>query len=507
MRWFNKHLRNVGIASIGILFLLTYLALIPLSAVSAHQETPKVAAPTTVAVQATPTVDATVTALNKDLLTLQVKQLQNQIQNQNNWLANNSTAIIAAFASVIVALFGIYQWTGNRKDERQKVRDAQDKDLKAQAEERFKTAVTALGDEKESAQVGGAILRGAILLRSFLNKDDKEIYERYYTQIFDLAVVYLRLLITPKTPANPNDSLLFTSFSQSLIVIFKEAFPLARDRLKEQDPKTVFHPQSLDASHVNLDRAYLVGANLKQVWMPEASLREANLSEANLSEANLSGANLSGANLLRANLSGANLSRANLSGAYLSAAVLHKTKLYKAILNSADLGSARLGGATLNEANLSEADLSGTDFSDTRLYNANLSKAKLDGTQFYKAGLNGANLSGADLSQTLLEGAILYGANLSGATFGSSSYRSSLIDTDLRGVKGLDEKQLAICKAKGAIIDGEPATSVSQLTVAPSLPPQSNNTQPPSAPPAQQSTPSPDPDGSSTTPSQPDPES
>ena len=60
--------------------------------------------------------------------------------------------------------------------------------MRAQAEERFKTAVAAFGDENEGTQVGGAIL-----LRSFLNPNDKEPYGRYYNQILDLAVAYLRL--------------------------------------------------------------------------------------------------------------------------------------------------------------------------------------------------------------------------------------------------------------------------------------------------------------------------
>lgn len=64
-------------------------------------------------------------------------------------------------------------------DDRQEV---QDKDLRDRAEERFQTAVAAFGDEKIGVQVGGAIL-----LRSFLNPADEEIYGRYYTQI--LAVL------------------------------------------------------------------------------------------------------------------------------------------------------------------------------------------------------------------------------------------------------------------------------------------------------------------------------
>ena len=77
------------------------------------------------------------------------------------------------------------------------------------------------------------------------------------------------------------------------------------------------------------ERAYLVGANLR-----DASLRDANLGGANLRDAYLVGANLVGANLRDANLRDA-----NLGGAYLG---------------GANLGGANLVGANLRDANLGE---------------------------------------------------------------------------------------------------------------------------------------------------------
>ncbi len=181
---------------------------------------------------------------------------------------------------MIGGLVGLFRWLGDR-------RDAQDKDLKTQAEKRFKTAVAALGDERESVQVGGAIL-----LRSFLHKEDKKSYERYYTQVFDLAIAHLRLPRTPNSPEDPNAPLPLTTLRQALIVVFKEAFPLARDRLlKEQG--TQFLSQSLDASGIQLDIAYLRRADLEQARMPHASLRGAELRGADLSRADLWGADLS----------------------------------------------------------------------------------------------------------------------------------------------------------------------------------------------------------------------
>jgi flagellar biosynthesis/type III secretory pathway M-ring protein FliF/YscJ len=163
MRWLKREVWRVGIALAGLLLLLLLMVWVPVSA--AHAQ--KLVMLGTV--QATPTVDvtATMTALNEEKLRQEIQQLKNQNGNQNNWLVNNSTALIAAVATVIVALFGILQWAitvrqakdkelRDREDERQKetaARDkelkdrqaAHDKDLRAQAEERFKAAVTALG--------------------------------------------------------------------------------------------------------------------------------------------------------------------------------------------------------------------------------------------------------------------------------------------------------------------------------------------------------------------------
>ena len=68
---------------------------------------------------------------------------------------------------------------------------------------------------------------------------------------------------------------------------------------------------------VNLNAAYLRGANLIGAKLDEAYLRGADLSEASLI-----GANLIGADLSEADLSGAYLSAAKLDGAYLRGAYL-----------------------------------------------------------------------------------------------------------------------------------------------------------------------------------------
>ena len=127
------------------------------------------------------------------------------------------------------------------------------------------------------------------------------------------------------------------------------------------------HKLWIESSGVQGERAYLVGANL----------RDANLKGADLEDANLTGAYLDGANLLDAKLTGA-----YLEGAYLRDACLR---------------DAYLEGANLRDANLSRADLTGANLSG-----ANLICAYLEG-----AYLTYANLTGANLSYVNLTGAIL----------------------------------------------------------------------------------------------------
>jgi len=434
MRGLKRDLWKAGIAIAGMLLFLVLMAWIPVSAASAEVRASGFVGPGTGTVQASPSVDATVTALSKEQLTLQIKQLQNQLQNQNNWLANNSTALIAAVTALVVALFGIVQWTGNRRDARQKEIAAQDKELEdrkaererrdeeqqrwlkdqeaereKRAEERFQAVVEGLGSTTEARQIGAAIT-----LRTFLQKG----YEQFYSQAFDLAVAHLRLRPIDADKAEPLDSL-----SQALITIFKESFPLVRNQ------HTQDIAQQLDAARIQLDKAFLAFADLKQAWMPFAYLREANLHKATLNKANLHKANLSEANLYKADLS--------------------ETTLYRASLYKASLRRANLSGTDLSGSNLSNADLSG-------------------------ANLTGAKLHRADLSRVNIEDAL------------------SLENTDLRGVKGQSNEQLAACKAKGAIIDKDLTASSPQPTVAPPQSLQSNGAQVQPAPAVQGSTPTPD---------------
>lgn len=494
MRWLKSAMWKVGIALASLFFFLILMLWIPISA-AAYEGTSGSPTPTPTTVQASPTPDTTMTALQKEQLTLQIKQLQNQLQNQNNWFANNSTALIAATATVIVALFGIYQWATNRRDERRKELVAQHKDLRAQAEERFKTAVAALGDKNEATRISGAIL-----LRSFLNKEDEEIYGRYYTQIFDLAVAYLRPTNTSQQSANPSAPLPLNPFRRALIVVFQEVFPLARDRLKGQDTKTDFQPQSLDSSGIVLDGAYLMGADLKQAWMVGTSLRATVLYRAKLTGTNLAGADLAKANLMEAELNSEKtiLNRANFTEAHLVKADLSGAYLIETDLSNADLSEANLRGVSLWRATLKKTTLQGATLTDVDLNQADLTDADLHGAILTGASLSGSNLGGADLKYADLNGVILADADLRGADLSNVKHFDtvrSLERTDMHGVTGLSDEQLKACESKGAMIDPLATAVAAQPAVLSPAATQSTDVQ---ATPTQVNTPAPSKDDSNT---------
>lgn len=432
MHWFKNPWWNRRIARVGVLILLTCLSLIPCSAASAQEKLWVAAPPATSTVQATPTEDATVTALNKEKLVQEVQQLKAQNEpDLFGWLQTNASTLISMLAVVIGGLIGLWRWLGDRQDARKKEledhqaeRERRDEEQKRwlkereaerekRAEERFQSAVEGLSSDKEEARLGAAIL-----LRAFLRPG----YEPFYVQVFDLVVVHLRLLRTPDPPDNPTVVLPTTMLSQALVVIFKEAFPLARS-LAKRDPE-VPHVRSLDATGVHLDQAYLWKVDLKQAFLRRASLREANLFGADLRQTNFSGSDFRGANLIRANFSEAYLRDVNFSG------------------------------ANLREANFSQANLGGINTPGFRA--GNFSGASLKKVNFRGAYLKKADFSEADLAETNIEEAF------------------SLEGADLRRATGLTKEQRTACKAKGAMIDEDPTPRIPQSTVALAPPGQSN---------------------------------
>src|SRR6266568_2017348 len=558
MHGLKREMWKAGIAVAGILLLLLLMVWVPVSEAGAYEKAFGFARLGTGTVQATPTEDGTVTALNKEKLAQEVQQLKNQNEpDLLGWLRTNATVLVV----VIGGLIGLFRWFGDRRSERER-RD----------EDRFQAVVAALGSDNEDAKVGAAIM-----LRTFLQPG----YERFYRQAFYLAVAHLRLrkpdLETieedPKAPV-------LASLNQALIVIFEEAFSRAREWVKQGSPSSRlqrvtawlkrilrrekrFDPRSLDARYIQLDRAFLWKADLEQVWMPLASLQNTDLTEAKLRGASLWRGDLSKSNLNMANLPRADLGQADLSKAYLSEARLCGATLWGADLNGANLCKADLSRADSYEARRSPVNLRKgkpeTTLLLARLCGADLTEARLLGAELLLADLSGADLSEADLSEADLSGANLTQAYLSEAEVSqvklteissaelnlnesvlretdrnapswgdlrkwanhisvnpsqtdlneAEFFQANRINVDLseadltgadfRGVKGLTKEQLEACRARGAIIDEDSTTSSSRSTVSSSLSFQSNGAQSQITPPTQGSTPTSSDGGGSST--------
>ena len=110
----------------------------------------------------------------------------------------------------------------------------------------------------------------------------------------------------------------------------------------------------LRAEGLNLIRADLLHAELRDAYLVEADLRGSELNEADLSGANLSRADLFGASLRGVRMRGSELVETSLVGANLA---------------NADLVDAGLGGADLTFCNLTGANLTGAHLDGAHLKN------------------------------------------------------------------------------------------------------------------------------------------
>jgi uncharacterized protein YjbI with pentapeptide repeats len=187
----------------------------------------------------------------------------------------------------------------------------------------------------------------------------------------------------------------------------------AWNKWRENHPQVT--PELTDASligieltNVNLERANLVGADLRSSCLIGARLDRAIVSRADLTEANLKDAQLIGAYftesiLVRADLSYSNLARADLTGADLACA-----NLFRANLTDAKLVRARLCWANLIEAILQMSDMSMAEIGTTSFGGSNISSVKGLGVIEHLApstiGIDTIYLSQGKISEVFLRG-------------------------------------------------------------------------------------------------------
>jgi hypothetical protein len=154
------------------------------------------------------------------------------------------------------------------------------------------------------------------------------------------------------------------------IFIFKKPTPLAGVDLSP--PRNDTYDQGLGIFPetyllgVDLPRADLQRANLRQTAFQDAVLKGANLRGANLTDAVLQGANLSGSDLRNAEVRGASFVGTNLTGA----------KMPRLDLSGSDMRGAALTSTELLGANLSGVLWTGAILQNTYLWGANLQGAR-----------------------------------------------------------------------------------------------------------------------------------
>src|SRR6266581_1156209 len=137
MHWLKRDRWKVHIDVAGMLLLLVLMVWVPGSVAAAQERVSGLVTPVTITVQATPTEDATVTALNKEKLAQEVQQLKNQNgPDLFAWLRMNASIFLSTLVVVIGGLIGLGRWLADRRSEREK-----------RAEERFQKVVEGLAGD------------------------------------------------------------------------------------------------------------------------------------------------------------------------------------------------------------------------------------------------------------------------------------------------------------------------------------------------------------------------
>jgi hypothetical protein len=164
MHWLKRDRWKAGLAFVGVLLLLAFIVWVPVSAAGAYEGASGLATPGAGTVQATPTVDPTIAALQKEQLTQQNDKLKND--NAWAWLSPVSTifgplaTIGTILVGILVARNNFLQWSKNREDEqkqreedqrieREKRAEDQRVEREKRDEERFQKIVEGLGSERK----------------------------------------------------------------------------------------------------------------------------------------------------------------------------------------------------------------------------------------------------------------------------------------------------------------------------------------------------------------------
>ena len=235
-----------------------------------------------------------------------------------------------------------------------------------------------------------------------------------------------------------------------LVSSHRNGHPLAVSLLHAANASWQMEPTrffGLLRGQLNLDGAFLDGADcsklkLARCEMTGASFSQANFTSTNLRKANATSAKFDGACLRQAKLtrfhgklgcfatadlsdasgtdvvfSGADLSFANLMNAKLPHCWFVNSDLSNAVLRGADLRKSCFLSACIDAADFTGANLEFADFSSLDLTVAQFEGACFRSAQLSCCNLEGMQLPDADFESAVLDGAVMTGSVLPGANF------------------------------------------------------------------------------------------
>jgi uncharacterized protein YjbI with pentapeptide repeats len=332
------------------------------------------------------------------------------------------TALIAIVAGVITAAGLLYTHKSHEQTVK-KDREQAELTREGQVTGRYVEAVKLLASEKLPERLGGIYALERIMTDS----------DRDHRTIVEVLSAFTRTKLQEEGNCSeeveaPGSQAGERTTLRVLDEDVKAALTVLTRRRSEQRQAVTTDISGAQLSHyaldgvdwqwMNLSRAHLEAAHLRDADLEGAILEAADLDGAVLTKACLRGAFLEKANLRRANLSRADLTHANLDGALLQNAQMERVNLSRARLENTSLERADLKAACLEQARMTKARLKG---------------ALLCGANLQAATLKKADLSGANLQEANLKGALLDGANLE---------RANLDRTDLSSAQGLETRNL-----------------------------------------------------------------
>ncbi|MFF8629410.1 pentapeptide repeat-containing protein [Streptomyces werraensis] len=332
------------------------------------------------------------------------------------------TALIAIVAGVITAAGLLYTHKSHEQTVK-KDREQAELTREGQVTGRYVEAVKLLASEKVPERLGGIYALERIMTDS----------DRDHRTIVEVLSAFTRTKLQEES-----------NYSEEVEAPGSQAGKRTMLRMLDEDVKAALtvltrrRPEQRQAVTTDISGAQLSHYDLDEVdwqWMnlSRAHLEAAHLRDADLEGAMLDAADLDGAVLTKACLRGASLEKASLRRANLSRADLAHTNLDGALLQNAQMERVNLSGARLESAGLERAHLIAACLEKARMPKARLKGASLCGANLQAATLKKADLSGANLQEANLKGALLDDANLEG---------TNLDRTDLRTAQGLETRNL-----------------------------------------------------------------